>query len=140
MAIEFQFIERDDLATRLFDDYIDESEQEDIEATEAIEKQAIALVKSKLRKRFDVAIIFSDAPYEGRDLIIWAVSGIVCYRLIRRNAARKVPSDFVKDYDEIKEWLNAVRDDKENPDLPLMDDPELKQVLWGNSTNEDLYI
>lgn len=140
MAIEFEFIARDDLATRLFDDYIDESEQEDIEATQAIEKQAIALVKSKLRRRYDVAIIFSDAPYEGRDLILWAVSGIVAYRLIRRNAARKVPSDFVKEYDEIKEWLNSVRDDNENPDLPVIDSPELKEALWGNSTNEDLYL
>ena len=85
MPINFQFITKDDLETRVFEDYIDESEQEDIEATEAIEKQAIALVKSKLRKRFDLAVIFSDAEYEGRDLIIWALSGIICYRLVKRN-------------------------------------------------------
>ncbi|HIB37969.1 phage protein Gp36 family protein [Mesonia sp.] len=139
MAINFQFITKDDLETRVFEQFIDESEQEDIEATEAIEKQAIALVKSKLRKRFDVGIIFSDAPYEGRDLIIWAITGIVTYRLVRRNAARKVPSDFVKEYDEVKEWLNAVRDGKENPELPLPEEVEQKLVNWGNSTNQDLY-
>jgi len=139
MAIIFQFITKDDLETRVFEQFIDESEQEDIEATEAIEKQAIALVKSKLRKRFDVGIIFSDAPYEGRDLILWAVTGIVTYRLVRRNAARKVPSDFVKEYDEVKEWLNDVRDGKENPELPLPEEVEQKLVNWGNSTNQDLY-
>ena len=139
MAINFQFITKDDLETRVFEQFIDESEQEDIEATEAIEKQAIALVKSKLRKRFDVGIIFSGAPYEGRDLILWAVTGIVTYRLVRRNAARKVPSDFVKEYDEVKEWLNAVRDGKENPELPLPEEVEQKLVNWGNSTNQDLY-
>lgn len=140
MPINFQFITKDDLETRVFEDYIDESEQEDIEATEAIEKQAIALVKSKLRKRFDLAVIFSDAEYEGRDLIIWALSGIICYRLVKRNAARKVPSDFVKDYEEVKNWLDAVRDGNEDPGLPELVEPEQKQVLWGNSKNEDLYL
>ena len=140
MPINFQFITKDDLETRVFEDYIDESEQEDIEATEAIEKQAIALVKSKLRKRFDIAIIFSNAEYEGRDLIIWALSGIICYRLVKRNAARKVPSDFVKDYEEVKNWLDAVRDGNEDPGLPELEEPEQKQVLWGNSKNEDLYL
>lgn len=140
MPINFQFITKDDLETRVFEDYIDESEQEDIEATEAIEKQAIAMVKSKLRKRFDLAIIFSNAEYEGRDLIIWALSGIICYRLVKRNAARKVPSDFVKDYEEVKNWLDAVRDGNEDPGLPELVEPEQKQVLWGNSKNEDLYL
>lgn len=140
MPINFQFITKDDLETRVFEDYIDESEQEDIEATEAIEKQAIALIKSKLRKRFDLAVIFSDAEYEGRDLIIWALSGIICYRLVKRNAARKVPSDFVKDYEEVKNWLDAVRDGNEDPGLPELVEPEQKQVLWGNSKNEDLYL
>ena len=140
MPINFQFITKDDLETRVFEDYIDESEQEDIETTEAIEKQAIALVKRKLRKRFDLAVIFSNAEYEGRDLIIWALSGIICYRLVKRNAARKVPSDFVKDYEEVKNWLDAVRDGNEDPGLPELVEPEQKQVLWGNSKNEDLYL
>ena len=139
MPINFQFITRDDLKTRVFEQYIDESEQEDIDATEAIERQAIALVKSKIKKRFDVPIIFSDAPYEGRELIIWAISGIVTYRVIKRNAARKVPSDFVKDYDEVKEWLNGCRDGLEHPDLPVPEEVEQKLVNWGNSTNQDLY-
>lgn len=141
MPVQFTFITQDDLETRLFEDYIDESEQEDVEAVQAIELQAIAYVKSKLRGRYDVSVIFAADPYAGRDLIVWAISGIVAYRLIRRNAARKVPSDFVNDYNEIKEWLNAVRDEKENPGLPpKAEDPENPEVQWGNSTNEDLYI
>lgn len=138
MPIQFQFLAKEDLETRLFEDYIEESEQEDIEATQNIEKQAISMVKNKLRHRYDVAVIFSDAPYESRDLIIWAVAGIVCYRLIRRNAARKVPSDFVEEYKEVMDWLKAVRDGKENPDLPLLENLQ-QLVKWGNSTNEDLY-
>lgn len=140
MPIQFQFITKDDLETRLFEDYIDESAQEDVEAVQSIEKQAIAYVKSKLRRRYDVSVIFSTDPYAGRDLIVWAISGIVAYRLIRRNAARKVPSDFVNDYNEIKGWLNDVRDENESPDLPVVAEPETKEVQWGNSTNEDLYI
>lgn len=138
--MELDFLTRDDLESRIFEDYIDESEQEDIEALQSIESQAIALVKSKLAKRYDVAIIFSDAPYTGRGLIIWAMSAIVIYRLIRRNAARKVPTDFKDDYKEVMQWLDDVRDGNENPNLPKIEEPEQKQVLWGNSTNLDKYI
>lgn len=135
-----QFLQFEDLETRVFEDYLDESQQEDIRATQEIEKQAISTVKSKLRKRFDVEIIFTDAPYPGRDLIIWAVSGIVSYRLIKRNAARKVPTDLKDDYKEVMDWLNAVRDGMENPDFPLLPEAEQKGVLWGNSRNENLYL
>lgn len=138
--INLQFIQQVDLETKVFEDYLDDSEQEDIEATQAIEKQAIALVKSKLRKRYDIAVIFSADPYPGRDLIIWAVCGIVSYRLVRRNAARKVPSDFKDDYKEVMAWLNDVRNGDENPELPLLELEDRKEVLWGNSKNEDLYL
>lgn len=138
--MEFEFLTRDELESRVFEDYIDESEQEDVAALLSIELQAISLVKSKLRKNYDVAIIFSDAPYEGRGLIVWAMSAIVVYRIIRRNAARKVPTDFADDYKEVMKWLNDVRDGNENPDLPILEDPEQKQVLWGNSKNENLYL
>lgn len=134
------FLENKDLETQLFEDYIDESVQEDMEALDQIEKQAIAFVKSKLRSRYDVAIIFSTAVYGDKDLIKWAVTGIVVYRMIRRNAARKVPSDFVKDYDDVKEWLKGILEGTENPDLPKVIEPEFKQVQWGNSTNKDLYF
>lgn len=138
--MELQFIQFEDLETRVFEDYLDESQQEDIRATQEIEKQAISMVKSKLRARFDVDIIFTDAPYPGRDLIIWAISGIVSYRLIKRNAARKVPSDMKDEYKEVMDWLNDVRDGKENPDFPLLDETERRGVLWGNSKNENLYL
>lgn len=138
--INLQFIQQGDLETKVFEDYLDDSEQEDIEATQAIEKQAIALVKSKLRKRYDIAVMFSADLYPGRDLIVWAVCGIVSYRLVRRNAARKVPSDFKDDYKEVMDWLNDVRNGDENPELPLLELEDRKEVLWGNSKNEDLYL
>lgn len=138
--LELQFLTPEDLETRVFEDYLDDSEQEDIEATQNIEKQAMSLVKSKLRKRYDTDIIFTDAPYDGRDLIIWAMSGIVSYRLIRRNAARKIPSDIKEDYKEVMAWLNDVRDGNENPELPMLPEEDQKGVLWGNSTNQNLYV
>jgi len=138
--LTLEFLTKEDLETRVFEDYVDDSVQEDIEATQNIEKQAISMVKSKLRKRYDTDIIFTDAPYDGRDLIIWAVSGIVSYRLIRRNAARKVPSDLKDEYKEVMAWLNDVRDGNENPELPMLPVEDQKGVLWGNSTNQNLYI
>ncbi|MCH4824286.1 DUF1320 domain-containing protein [Gramella lutea] len=138
--MELQFLAFEDLETRVFEDYLVDSEQEDIEATQNIEKQAISLVKSKLRKRYDTDVIFTNANYAGRDLIIWAVSGIVSYRLIRRNAARKMPSDLKDEYQEVMAWLNSVRDGNENPELPMLPEDEQKGVLWGNSTNQNQYL
>jgi phage gp36-like protein len=132
-----QFLTRADLETRLFDVYIDESVQEDLEALDKIEAQSIATIKSKLRNTYDVNVIFSDQDYEGKDLIVSALTSIVTYRAIRRNAARKVPTDAADDYKEAMKWLDDVRDGNENPGLPLLDIPIRQEVLWGNSNNDD---
>lgn len=135
-----QFLTNEDLETRLFEDFIDDSVQEDLDALDNIEKHGIATIKSKLRQRYDVAVMFTDAEYEGRDLIVNALSAIVTYRMIRRNAARKVPDDFARDYTEQMTWLNSVRDGIEEPGFPVPEITERKEVYWGVSKNEDLYI
>lgn len=135
-----EFLQKKDLETKLFENYIDESEQEDMDALDEIELQGIAMIKSKLRKIYDVEIIFSNAVYPDRALIVWALTGIVVYRMIKRNAARKVPSDFDKDYIEVKEWLKGVQEGNETPDLPILEGSESKELYYGNSKNESLYF
>jgi hypothetical protein len=45
------FLTNDDLKTQLFETYIDDSVQEDMEALDKIELQQIAFMKSKLNMR-----------------------------------------------------------------------------------------
>lgn len=133
------FLASSELEGRLFSQFIDETNPEDVEAIQTIEKQAIALVKSKLKSRYDITGMFGTEAYSGRDLIIWAVVGIVVYRFIRRNAARKVPTDFADDYKEVMKWLTDVRDGLEDPELPALPEAERK-VFYGNNKNENLYL
>ena len=136
MALTFLTI--DDLKTQLFEDYVDESVQDELAALDQIELQQISLMKSKLRTRFDVATIFSAADYEDKPLIKQVLTALVNYFVVKRNAARKIPTDFKDGYTWAMKWLNDVRDGNDTPSLPVLESAR-KAVLWGNNKNEDLY-
>jgi hypothetical protein len=133
------FLTQDDLKTQLFENYIDDSVQEDLEALDNIELQQIAFMKSKIRTRFDTAAVFSAADYEDKPIIKQVLTALVNYFVVKRNAARKIPTDFKDNYNWAIKWLDGVRDGIESPELPLKE-VERKAVLWGNSKNEDLYL
>ena len=132
------FLTEDDLKTQLFENYIDDSVQEDLEALDNIEAQQIAFMKSKLRSRFDLTVVFSSANYEDKPIIKQVLTALVNYFVVKRNAARKIPTDFKDNYNWAIKWLNEVRDGKETPELPLKEAVK-KEVLWGNNKNEDYY-
>lgn len=138
MPVNFVFLEKEDLESQMFEAYIDDDNAEDIEALERIEGQTIATFKTKLRQRYDVDAVFS-AEGELRDKeVVKHLAAIVCYYMIRRNAARKVPSDYVKEFERAEKWLKDVREGIEVPDLPKI---EIRQeLLWGSSRNEDWLI
>lgn len=133
------FLTEDDLLTQLFENYIDDSVSEDLFALDNIELQQIAFIKSKLRSRFDTAVVFSESDYEDKPIVKQVLTALVNYFVVKRNAARKIPTDFKDNYNWAIKWLNDVRDGVESPELPLKA-VERKQVLWGNSKNEDLYL
>jgi hypothetical protein len=132
------FLTEDDLKTQLFETYIDDSVQEDLQALDNIELQQIAFMKSKLRGRFDVAVMFSVADYEDKPIIKQVLTSLVNYFVVKRNAPRKIPSDFKDNYNWAIKWLDNVRDAIESPELPAKE-VERKTVQWGNNKNEDYY-
>lgn len=138
------FLTIDDLKGYIFASLLFESENDNSEALNTIERNKIALVKSKLGNRYDTDVIFEATGDDRHAVIVNVLVIIVLYDLIRRNAARKVPVDFKEDWDWAMKWLNDVRDGKEAPtDLPLLqDDDEHNQsiVPWGNNSNKDLYL
>jgi len=132
------FLTEDDLKTQLFETYIDDSVQEDLLALDNIELQQIAFMKSKLRGRFDVTVIFSNADYEDKPVIKQVLTSLVNYYVVKRNAPRKIPSDFKDNYNWAIKWLDSVRDAVESPELPAKE-VERKTVQWGNNKNEEYY-
>jgi len=125
--------------TQLFETYLDDSVQEDLVALDTIELQQIAFIKSKIRSRFNTAVVFSVADYEDKPIIKQVLTSLVNYFVVKRNAPRKIPTDFKDNYNWAIKWLNDVRDGIESPELPLKA-VERKAVLWGNNKNEDLYL
>lgn len=133
------FLTNDDLLTEIFEDYLDESVQEDVEALAKIELAQIAYMKSKLRSRYDVSKIFLNSEnYEDKPVIKQILTALVNYFVVKRNAARKIPTDFNESYKMAIKWLNDVRDGVENPQLPAYD-VQKNLVQWGNNKNKDLY-
>ncbi len=66
------------------------------------------------------------------------------YDFIRRNAARKVPTDYVKEWEWAMKMLEKIKAGKEVPDgLPTLNDEDGKKigrVTSGNNRNDDFYI
>jgi hypothetical protein len=134
-----KFLTNTDLESQLFEEFIDNEDAADVLIVNDIESKMIALFKSKLRIRYDVEAIFSADEADRDELIITHLTALVIYKIIKRNAARKVPSDAVDEWKAAMKWLNDVRDGIESPDLPVVADTPHKEVYWGNSRNEDLY-
>jgi phage gp36-like protein len=109
------------------------------------EQSAIALCQSKLRGRYDYTAILASKPIL---LVEWIVS-IYLYHLHRRQNPRVIPEDIGANYDQCIDWLNAIRDGKEHPDLPLITDQEgnpesgTNDLRFGSKesqTDGDFYI
>lgn len=138
MAVNFIFLEETDLEAQMFEQYIDKDDADDEDALALIEGQQIARFKTKLRQRYDVDAIFSAVDPDRNLEVVKHLSALVCYYMIRRNAARKVPSDYVLEKKAADKWLEDVRDGIEVPDLPKIE--TRNELLWGNSRNEDYLV
>jgi hypothetical protein len=131
------YLTNDDLISQIFEEFIDDSEQEDLDILTRLESQSIAIIKSKLRERYDTESIFAQRDEERDPLIIGVLTALVNYKLIRRNAVRKIPEDFKTEYKNAMNWLNDVRDGIERPDLPLLDSEEHQELYYGDSINNN---
>lgn len=134
------FLTNKDLETEIFEEFIDMDDIEDQEILNTIERQSIALAKSKLRLRFKIDDMFNATGDDRNDLLIRYISAIVVYRIISRNKARKIPKDIYDLNNEAKMWLNDVRNGDETPDFPKVETNNGEQIYHGNATNNDWYL
>ena len=133
------FLRKEDLVNQIFEDYLDDSIEDDLDILENIELENISLMKGKLRDRYDVSKIFGTADYEDKPMIRKILASLINYAVVKRNKARKIPNTFSDEYKWAMAWLKDVKDGKETPVLPLLEVTR-KEVKWGNNKNNDLYI
>ena len=140
----FIFLEDNDLKSHILEQFLTERSEETPQAIlETLEKQNIAIIKSKLKGRYDIEAIFTADAGERHWLIKKILIKLVLYDFVRRNAARKVPSDYVKEWEWAMKILEQIKSGKETPDgLPthVNEDGSTGRVIYGSRTNRDNHI
>lgn len=139
------YLTKEDLITSSFERFIDESSEDNDEVINGVELQNIELIKSYLGTRYNVAEIFSISAPIRNTLLIRILIKLVMFDVIRRNAARKVPTDYKEEYDKALELLEKIATGRIKLDgLPGPVDengnPVQSNTLWGNNTNKNFYI
>lgn len=131
----------DVIQNRLFIESIANNANDDSIMTN-IESKAIDLVKSYISTKYDVSKIFSDTPILN-GILIQIISQIVAYRAVRRNAARKVPEDYIEVYKDAINMLAKIQSGAiklENIPLKTIEEGNTSNLMYGNNRKEDYYI
>lgn len=155
------YLEKDDLITQAFEQLINESSADQNVYTEPaepeetpelianrvldkIELQNIALIKNYIGSRYDVAAIFDETEPVRNQMLIDILTALVLFRVFRRNAARKVPTDYKENYDKALETLEKIATGRIPVDgLPIATDESgnpISNSIWGNNSNKDFFI
>ena len=140
------YLEEHDITSRLLQSLSTARDQEDrVQILSDIEAQNIALLKAKLAGRYDTETIFTKKGSDRHWLVIKLLTILVVYDYIRRNAARKVPDDYRKDWEWAMKYIEKLKSGYEvATGLPPVDAAEQsgtgKAPIYGNNTNKDLHI
>ena len=138
------YIDKDYLISQAQERFIDESSQNDDEIIDKIELTQIAIIKTYLGTRYDVNTIFDqDSPIEN-EVLKEILAKLVLYKLIRRNAARKVPNDYKEQFDEAMKTLKEIATGIIRLDgVPPAVDTNgsvVSNSISGNLSNPNFYI
>lgn len=138
------YIDKDYLISQAQERFIDESSQNDDEILDQIELTQIAIIKTYLGTRYNVNTIFDeDSPIEN-EVLKEILAKLVLYKLIRRNAARKVPNDYKEQFDEAMKTLKEIatgiiRLDGVPPAIDT-NGSVVSNSISGNLSNPNFYI
>lgn len=139
-----KYLNKDNLITHSFERFIDESSKDFEDTLQNIEAENIGIIKTYLSSLYDVETIFHDTDPIRNPVLIRILSKLVLYDVIRRNAARKVPSDYVENYKDAMDTLEKIAFGRlELANLPpaLDEDGEIvKDSIHGNNSNPNFYI
>ena len=139
------YLNKDNLISLAFERFIDESSDDNENILDTVESQNIELIKGYIASRYNVAEIFNVLAPIKHEILIRILTKLVLYDVIRRNAARKVPTDYKEEYDKAIELLEKIATGRIKLDgLPLPTDengnPINSTSLWGNNSNPNFYI
>ena len=89
-------------------------------------------------------LIFDEQNPIKNEVLAGALVTMILFDIIRRNSARKVPTDYREDYDKAVELIQKIGNGKILlSELPkAVDDTgqEVKNSIYGNNSNKNFYI
>lgn len=140
-----KYVTKEDLIDIIQQNFLDESVQLNDTIINSVEEKAIAFAASYISGRYQTDNIFNEDRPLRHPLLVQAIAMIVVYRIVRRNAARKVPEDYKLVYDEAIKILENIQSGKQKldtlPETPKTDeDGNPIGIMWGNTTNKDYFI
>lgn len=144
-----QYINKEDLISIIQERLMGESvalasgiNLDDNSILDDIEKKAIDLVIAYISGTYNYEQIFADPPVRN-GVLVQVIASIVVYRSVRRNAARKVPEDYIQLYNDAKKDLERIQSGAMNlincPKL-INDDGTTASPVYGNNTNDNNFI
>ncbi len=107
-----------------------------------IESKTIDFVISYISTKYDTAKIFATPPIRN-SIIIQIIAQIVAYRAVRRNAARKVPEDYIEVYRDAVKTLERIQSGAmklENVPVKTSEQGNTSSLMYGNNRNADYFI
>ena len=136
------YITEQDIITNIQETMLQSSIEKNPDILDTLESQVIDEVKSYIGARYDTSKIFG-SPAIANGMLSRIIVCLVTYRAIRRNAARKVPDDYVEMKDWAYEVLGNIRDGiMPLPDVPQTVDPETgeKLSLCGSNRKPEYFL
>ena len=133
-----------DLLADSYQVFINTSTQDATEVINDNELRAIEIAKTYLSGRYDIAKVFDATLPIRNELLVDILSKITLYKIFRRNAPRKLPSDIKEDYEwAFKELEKIQRGTVMLTGLPIPVDESGNSTIptiWGNNSNSNFYI
>ena len=137
------YINKDDLIEVIQERLLDDSLQLDDDILDGLEEKAIAFTISYISGRYKTDEIFTPPAVKRHPLLVQAISMIVVYRAVRRNAARKVPEDYTDIYKEAVKILENIQKGSQALDgLPEVtgEDGTSATLMYGNTTKDEYFL
>ena len=138
------YLNKDYLKTHIYERFLIESTSDFEQMLTNSEAEWINIIKSMLSARYDVEKIFDNSAPIHNELLKRILSKFIIYDAVRRNAARKVPTDFENE----KKWAEEMLDKISIGKIVLDDLPKPPEdssgnngsFMSGNLSNQDFYI
>jgi DNA-binding HxlR family transcriptional regulator len=139
-----KYLTKDSLKVLAFERLIDESVADYQQSVDEIEKQRISEMKTMLSRQYDVDKIFSETTPVLHPFLSKILSKLVLYDVIRRNAYRKVPTDYKDEMlwaeKKLEDMNKGIIKFTDLPPKPIDETGGNSKILYGNLSNPDFYI